>query len=534
MAALLEARRAKAALEGQGQEKLDFVLCTSHDLAPLLQEACGLPKQHFETRVFKDAYARWEKDLRKAAKNASRLQHSFLLSGCIAFASAQNLTDDQVNAVKQRLAEGATHSWELGTRAQTLLELEAPDFSVLTVGAQVPPPTPLNASSTSALSEVFAIVQKVVSEQSNTSATDGEPLVDGEGSAGDPASLGAAVLLANWTGLGGEDYAGAAQRQLEYLFGSAVPKTSDGAISHRVSQLQLWSDSVYMVPPFIASYGVTTSNRSMVEAAYTQIKLYRNYLSDSTANGLWKHILLGDGTDEGHWSTGNGWAAAGMLRVLGTMKNSQFSSSFKSEIKDLGTWTSNIHSGMFPLLQSNNLFKNYPDDSNSTNFDDAASTALIASTVYRLALLTGTHHYIPQAEKIRQTLFSASSSNARRAYGYPLYPRADSSPAPSSTATSPSSPASSSAAAEPSASAFASAAHFSEDGWLTPVVNPDNYGTQGSDSPESEAFVLMLHSAWRDWAAAGSPGANGAGALVAGRTGVGAGLLAALVAAVWL
>lgn len=66
--------------------------------------------------------------------------------------------------------------------------------------------------------------------------------------------MGVAVLLANWTGLGtsgdGEggdevDYAGAATDQLNYLF-EVVPKTSDGAISHRVAQVQLWfvSDSL--------------------------------------------------------------------------------------------------------------------------------------------------------------------------------------------------------------------------------------------------------------------------------------------------
>jgi hypothetical protein len=51
------------------------------------------------------------------------------------------------------------------------------------------------------------------------------------------------VLLANWTGQGqgdGLDYAGAAQDQLNFLFQN-VPKTSDGAISHRTEQVQLWS-----------------------------------------------------------------------------------------------------------------------------------------------------------------------------------------------------------------------------------------------------------------------------------------------------
>jgi rhamnogalacturonyl hydrolase YesR len=65
------------------------------------------------------------------------------------------------------------------------------------------------------------------------------------------------------------------------------------------------SDFVYMVPPFLAYYGVTTQDPTKLMDAYTQISLYRNYLRDPSANNLWKHIVLGSsGTDEGHWSTG--------------------------------------------------------------------------------------------------------------------------------------------------------------------------------------------------------------------------------------
>jgi hypothetical protein len=44
-----------------------------------------------------------------------------------------------------------------------------------------------------------------------------------------PPSIGVAVLLANWTNLGGEDYAGAATAQIEYLFwpvGAEDPRRS--------------------------------------------------------------------------------------------------------------------------------------------------------------------------------------------------------------------------------------------------------------------------------------------------------------------
>ena len=68
-AEVIAAREAKRSSESGGKAR-DFVLCTSHDLAPILLEACGFPKEYFETRAFKDAYKRWETGLRKAKKKA--------------------------------------------------------------------------------------------------------------------------------------------------------------------------------------------------------------------------------------------------------------------------------------------------------------------------------------------------------------------------------------------------------------------------------------------------------------------------------
>lgn len=116
-----------------------------------------------------------------------------------------------------------------------------PSFSALTPSSPHPLLTSLNASVNSSLADVFTIARNAVAAlpppPSNGS---GQPLFVGDSSAGDPASVGVAVLIANWTRLSGEDYGGAATAQVEYLLGPEVPKTSDGAISHRVSQLQLW------------------------------------------------------------------------------------------------------------------------------------------------------------------------------------------------------------------------------------------------------------------------------------------------------
>ncbi len=51
-------------------------------------------------------------------------------------------------------------------------------------------------------------------------------------------------------------------------------------------------------------------------------------------------------------NSGNGWAAAGMLRVLGTIQHSQFSNSMKNQAKDLTNWVNEIHNGVYSHIVS--------------------------------------------------------------------------------------------------------------------------------------------------------------------------------------
>lgn len=99
------------------------------------------------------------------------------------------------------------------------------------------------------------------------------------------------------------------------------------------------------VPPFLAYYGVLHNNQSLVTEAYRQCSLYRDVLRVESS-GLWQHILLGTGTqDTGLWATGNAWAAQGMLRVLATIKWSQFAGAMQNEMNDLQSWTEEILRG---------------------------------------------------------------------------------------------------------------------------------------------------------------------------------------------
>ncbi|KAG8973142.1 hypothetical protein FRB90_009988, partial [Tulasnella sp. 427] len=318
-------------------------------------------------------------------------------------------------------------------------------------------PTPPSAQT---LNPVLDIARQVINTRSSKQFVQ-------DGSAGDPASIGVGVLLGNWTRAPGANWDTAAEDQLSLLL-NATPRSVDGAISHRTESVQLWSDFVYMVPPFLAYYGVLTSNKTLISASYDQIKLYRNYLYDSSSH-LWRHITTapidstgppGDPSntafsfnDTGYWSTGNGWAAAGMLRVLGTIKNSPYSKQFSHEQDDLQDWISDIHNGMTAQLPDSGLFYNYVND--PTTGTDAASTALFAATVYRAVTLYSPDHYgnyVDAAEKARQALYANNGT-----------------------------------------------VHFDSEGWLQPVVNPNSFHEMGKESPEGQAFALQMDNNWKQW-----------------------------------
>jgi hypothetical protein len=210
---------------------------------------------------------------------------------------------------------------------------------------------------------------RVMARRSSDSLT----LIGGDGAVGDPASelfkshsflsrslsctpvcvayehvgLGVSVLLRNWTQPEDQNssFAAAASEQLKYLQ-TVAPRAPNGAISQRADQVQLWADFVYMAPPFIAYYGALQCSNSLLQEAYEQVKLYRDMLFDMEA-GLWRHIVLGKGEDSTHWGTGNGWAVAGMLRVLATICQSCEAHSMGPQQADLMQWVSETLDGVW-------------------------------------------------------------------------------------------------------------------------------------------------------------------------------------------
>lgn len=343
------------------------------------------------------------------------------------------------------MVDSSLKSWEMGAASQALLEWRWSSISS-TNPDLFPFPDTLPEDYAE---DVLHIAQTVVSKK----APDANTLTP-DGSSGDPASLGVAVLIANWTIEDKEDrsYADAAAAQLKHIL-EDVPRGQNGGISHREDEVQYWADSVYMVPPFIAFYGGLQNDRTLLQESYNQIRAYREVLSDET--NLWKHIMLGSWQDPTHWLTGNAWAAAGMMRVLQTINASSHAGEMQQQQLDLEGWIKDILYASREYQAPNGGLSNTIDAPPNTpqSFQDTAGTALLASVAYRLSLFK------------RDSDLIGFAKNARK---------------------------------------FVRERVSTETGWLDGAVDPYKFNVpteEGQYSPEAQAFLLVLEAARRDYTA---------------------------------
>ncbi|MFF2483939.1 glycoside hydrolase family 88 protein [Paenibacillus sp. NPDC058071] len=140
-------------------------------------------------------------------------------------------------------------------------------------------------------------------------------VINNERAVTDAAANGEPVLFA-YKQTGDVKYKEAAEQMANYLL-NVAPRTENGALSHVNHQSQVWVDSFYMAPPFLASAG-------HFEEAVAQVERFRELML-ITEKGMHAHIW-DDGEKKFHradcWGVGNGWAAAGMARVIRTLPES--------------------------------------------------------------------------------------------------------------------------------------------------------------------------------------------------------------------
>lgn len=248
---------------------------------------------------------------------------------------------DTIQKVMNAMLAMQRRAWEQGVASQALLELGETDLMIL-------------------LAKDAVVNQR----------KDGRlGLNEGEKPVTDPASNGEPVLLAAKL-TGDKSLKLAADRMLEFLLYKA-PKTRDGILYHNYIENMIWVDAFYMAPPFLSVAGYP-------EEAVKQIGGFRKILLDQEKK-LYYHMWDQDRQRYERklfWGVGNGWAAAGMTRVLRSLpdKMDEEKTMLRGYIKEL------VDASLV-WQRDDGLFHDIIDD--PSTFVDTNFAQMLAYTIFR-------------------------------------------------------------------------------------------------------------------------------------------------------
>ena len=209
-------------------------------------------------------------------------------------------------------------------------------------------------------------------------------------SATDPCAVGEALIYA-CEQTGDPSLLRARDRLLHWALVDA-PRNPGGIVYHLLDAPQFWGDSFYMLPPFLARAGCFSE-------AMKQIDGYWNALFDP-AGGLLSH-QWDDGRKQflrkAAWGVGNGWAAAGMARVIALLPPGM-----DDARKKLITRTNGLIRRVLSLQRPDGMFHDVLDD--PSTFPEINCGQMIAYTICR-GVQEGWLGWdlIPAAERIRST-----------------------------------------------------------------------------------------------------------------------------------
>jgi rhamnogalacturonyl hydrolase YesR len=185
----------------------------------------------------------------------------------------------------------------------------------------------------------------------------------------DPASNGEPVLFAANT-TGDETLKQAAGRMLDFLLYKA-PRNRDGIIYHNYIENMIWVDAFYMAPPFLAVAGHP-------EEAVKQIVGYRKILFNPEKK-LYYHIWDEDRQRferKLFWGVGNGWAAAGMTRVIRALPDSM-----SKEKEMIAGFVKEVIAGCLKHQREDGLFHDILD--NPSTFVETNAAQMLAYSIFR-------------------------------------------------------------------------------------------------------------------------------------------------------
>ena len=249
--------------------------------------------------------------------------------------------NDTVTKVKLALLAMQRHSWEQGTAMQAFLEQGD-----------------------------MEIVIPMAKEAVYRRLSDGRAaVIGGSGAVTDPCSVGEPLIAAcKQTG------DSALEQGLDELLDWALkkaPRNSKGIVYHLDNSPQIWSDSSYMFPPFMAAAGY-------FDEALVNLYGYWDILFDKNAK-LMCHIWDDEAKKfirKAHWGGGNGWTLAAIARLYDLLPIER-----GTDREKLAGMGKTLIDGVLAHLRSDFLFHDIVDDYGS--FVETNLSQMLAYTIYR-------------------------------------------------------------------------------------------------------------------------------------------------------
>jgi unsaturated rhamnogalacturonyl hydrolase len=208
----------------------------------------------------------------------------------------------------------------------------------------------------------------------------------------DPACCGEGVLFSARK-FNDEKLKAGADKMLEYLLKKA-PRSEAGIIYHQTTGTNFWVDSFYMSPPFLAYAGhqaeAVKQIRGYREALWNkEIKLYSHEWNDKKKEFRRKDF----------WGVGNGWAAAGMSRVIRSMPDSM-----QTEKIEIIGYVKELIDGCLAFMRPDGLFHNNIDENDT--FVETNLSQMLAYSIYRgVKGKWLDKSYLSQAGKMRKAAY---------------------------------------------------------------------------------------------------------------------------------
>lgn len=218
--------------------------------------------------------------------------------------------------------------------------------------------------------------------------------IGGSNASTDPCAVGEALIAA--AARTGDPWLAAAKDKLLYWALELAPCSPEGVVYHFDDSKLIWVDSCYMLPPFLAAAGCFNE-------ALRQLDGYWQILLDP-AKGLLSHQW--DDAAEAYprkdvWGVGNGWAAAGMIRVRAMLP-----AGYEAQKRLLEDRIRTLLTNAFRHQRTDGAFHDVLDD--PTSFREINCGQMFAYTVYR-GIREGwlEETFLPMAEKAREAALAA-------------------------------------------------------------------------------------------------------------------------------